>query len=111
MTEVYPTYENNILKLLLLYYKTTVIFESNNQAKQSLLMFCRSGDLIEMDDLGFFYFLDRCGDTFRWKGENVSTTEVESLLSKVLGDKDVAVYGALVSPFHNDELQLSAEVG
>ena len=49
-----------------------------------------------MDDLGFFYFLDRCGDTFRWKGENVSTTEVESLLSKMISDKDVAAYGAMV---------------
>lgn len=49
-----------------------------------------------MDELGYMYFRDRSGDTFRWKGENVSTTEVEGTLSSLLGQKDVAVYGVTV---------------
>lgn len=37
--------------------------------------------------------VDRKGDTFRWKGENCSTAEVESVLSSVCGLNDVVVYG------------------
>ncbi|XP_064258058.1 LOW QUALITY PROTEIN: long-chain fatty acid transport protein 1-like [Passer domesticus] len=52
-----------------------------------------SGDVLVMDDLGYLYFRDRAGDTFRWRGENVSSTEVEGALSRLLGQADVAVYG------------------
>ncbi|KAI5620920.1 long-chain fatty acid transport protein 1, partial [Silurus asotus] len=55
-----------------------------------------SGDVLVMDELGYMYFRDRGGDTFRWKGENVSTTEVEGTLSSLLGQTDVAVYGVTV---------------
>ncbi|XP_027525892.1 long-chain fatty acid transport protein 1 [Corapipo altera] len=52
-----------------------------------------SGDVLVMDDLGYMYFRDRSGDTFRWRGENVSTTEVEGALSRILNQTDVVVYG------------------
>ncbi|KAM6288922.1 LOW QUALITY PROTEIN: long-chain fatty acid transport protein 1 [Aegotheles albertisi] len=55
-----------------------------------------SGDVLVMDELGYMYFKDRSGDTFRWRGENVSTTEVEGTLSHILNQTDVAVYGVEV---------------
>lgn len=52
-----------------------------------------TGDL--MRDIGFKHtqFVDRLGDTFRWKGENVSTTEVENALGAFDGVEDAVVYG------------------
>jgi fatty-acyl-CoA synthase len=56
----------------------------------------RTGDLMRQDDQGFFYFIDRVGDTFRWKGENVSTTEVAALITASPGVTEAAVYGVAV---------------
>lgn len=55
-----------------------------------------TGDTLVMDEEGYFYFCDRTGDTFRWKGENVSTFEVESVMSTVMDNRDVVVYGVEV---------------
>lgn len=55
-----------------------------------------SGDILVMDDLGYLFFKDRTGDTFRWRGENVSTTEVEAVISNIAGLKDCCVYGVEV---------------
>lgn len=55
-----------------------------------------SGDLLRRDYWGFFYWSDRTGDTFRWKGENVATTEVEGVITSSLYIADVAVYGVKI---------------
>ncbi|PSN39832.1 hypothetical protein C0J52_19191 [Blattella germanica] len=54
------------------------------------------GDILVADDYGYLYFKDRTGDTFRWKGENVATAEVESVIINVIGLQDAAVYGVQV---------------
>jgi fatty-acyl-CoA synthase len=56
----------------------------------------RTGDLMRQDEQGFFYFVDRVGDTFRWKGENVSTTEVAGVIAACPGVADATVYGVSV---------------
>jgi fatty-acyl-CoA synthase len=56
----------------------------------------RTGDLMRQDARGYFYFVDRVGDTFRWKGENVSTSEVSEAINTFPGIADANVYGVTV---------------
>ncbi len=42
---------------------------------------------------GWLYFCDRLGDTYRWRGENVSTVEIEDIISSKLDSAEVVVYG------------------
>ena len=56
----------------------------------------RTGDLMRRDRHGYFYFVDRTGDTFRWKGENVATSEVAEVLSTFPGVNEANVYGVEV---------------
>ena len=57
----------------------------------------RTGDLMRKDENGYFYFVDRIGDTFRWKGENVSTSEVAETIDRFEGVAEANVYGVPVS--------------
>ena len=56
----------------------------------------RTGDLMRRDEHGYFYFVDRIGDTYRWKGENVATGEVAAALGLEKGIREVNVYGVTV---------------
>ena len=67
----------------------------------ALVVLCFAGDVLVMDEYGYMYFRDRTGDTFRWRGENVSTAEVEAVISNVLKLKDAVVYGVEIPGMYN----------
>jgi fatty-acyl-CoA synthase len=70
-----------------------------------------TGDLMRQDRDGYFYFVDRIGDTFRWKGENVSTGEVEQALAVLPGVKEASVYGVKVGDLDGRAGMASLVVG
>jgi fatty-acyl-CoA synthase len=57
----------------------------------------RTGDLMRLDEQGYFHFVDRVGDTFRWKGENVATSEVNDAIRDCAGVLDATTYGVEVA--------------
>jgi fatty-acyl-CoA synthase len=73
--------------------------------------FFATGDLMRQDRDGYFYFVDRIGDTFRWKGENVSTTEVAERLAAYPGVHEATVYGVEVPQYDGRAGMASLVVG
>ena len=69
----------------------------------------RTGDLMRKDERGFYYFVDRVGETFRWKGENVSCTEVAHVIGAFSGIREAVVYGVSV-PFAEGRVGMAAIV-
>ena len=72
-------------------------------------MYWSSGDLLRYDENQYFYFVDRIGDTFRWKSENVSTQEVAQILSSYPGIELINIYGVKV-PEHEGRAGMAAIV-
>jgi fatty-acyl-CoA synthase len=69
----------------------------------------RTGDLMRHDARGYYYFIDRIGDTFRWKGENVSTTEVAETITTFPGVREAIVYG-VAAPGYEGRAGMAAVV-
>ncbi|CAB1338935.1 unnamed protein product [Coregonus sp. 'balchen'] len=70
-------------------------------------LYFNSGDLLKIDQDNFIYFQDRVGDTFRWKGENVATTEVADILTLIDFVQEANVYGVQV-PGHEGRIGMAA---
>ncbi|KAM9645826.1 long-chain fatty acid transport protein 2 isoform 2-T2 [Trichechus inunguis] len=70
-------------------------------------LYFNSGDLLLINHANFIYFHDRVGDTFRWKGENVSTTEVADTIGLVDFVQEVNVYGVPV-PGHEGRIGMGS---
>ncbi|KAF9429187.1 hypothetical protein BGZ76_001690 [Entomortierella beljakovae] len=60
-------------------------------------LYMRTGDVLYRSKDHFWYFADRAGDTFRWKGENVSTAEIADTIGRVEGIASCTVYGVSIA--------------
>ena len=67
----------------------------------------RTGDLMQRDTAGYFTFVDRLGDNFRWKGENIASAWVADALCRAPGICDAVVYGVAV-PGHEGRAGMAA---
>ena len=90
----------------------------NNKATDSKIVrnvrklgdaYFRSGDLMRWDREGRWWFVDRIGDTFRWKSENISTAEVADAVGRHEAVNEAAVYGVQV-PGHDGRAGCAAVV-
>ena len=88
---IFPGYHNNAEATAKKYVRN--VFREGD-------LFYRSGDALKRDNEGRWYFLDRLGDTYRWKSENVSTAEVAEVMGRYPGIVEANVYGVLV-PSHD----------
>ncbi|XP_015984229.2 very long-chain acyl-CoA synthetase [Rousettus aegyptiacus] len=70
-------------------------------------LYFNTGDLLKIDHEDFIYFQDRVGDTFRWKGENVATTEVADVVGLVDFVQEINVYGVAV-PGHEGRIGMAS---
>lgn len=80
-------------------------YVNNQQATEEKIMhnvlkdgdcYFNSGDLVCLAEKDYFSFVDRMGDTFRWKSENVSTNQVSNVVNRYGQMEDVNVYGVQV---------------
>ncbi len=76
-------------------------YTDKNQTKKTIIsdvfvkgdQWFNTGDLVKNIGFRHYQFVDRLGDTFRWKGENVSTTELENIAMKHAHIEDCIAYG------------------
>lgn len=82
--------------------KSLTRYLNNNSATEAKLvrdvfkkgdLFQRTGDLLVYDNDGWIHFVDRVGDTYRWKGENVAAGEVRDHVAALEGVVDATIYG------------------
>ncbi|MHA2183865.1 MAG: AMP-binding protein, partial [Promethearchaeota archaeon] len=70
-------------------------------------VYFNTGDLITLHDDYWISFADRSGDTFRWKGENVSTLEIENLINSFPDIDMSSVFGVEI-PKHDGKAGMAA---